>query len=268
MGLVVSIFSCSRPRLSWWTNITKMLSRFALRSVKEVRPALVAVRPTHTTAVNKSEERDEVNFPRRVRPVEPGKVRMGFIPEEFFTFMYPKTGVTGPYMFGVGVSTYLLSKEIYVLEHEFYTGVSIAIMLIYGIKKFGPAIGAYLDKEVEEIEGSWVNYRDGSIKNIQETIEAEKTSQWEAEGQSMLFDAKRENVQLQLEAAYRARLATVHSEVKKRLDYQMETANVHKRVEQKHMVDWIVNSVHASITPEQEAAALNKCVADLKALAA
>jgi len=244
-----------------------MLSRVTKKAVQEVRPALMAARPTSTTAVNKSEERDEVNFPRRVRPVEPGKVRMGFIPEEFFQFLYPKTGVTGPYMFGVGVSTYLLSKEIYILEHEFYTGVSIALMLAYGIKKLGPGIGAYLDKEIEEIEGSWVNYREGSIKNIQSAIEAEKKSQWEAEGQSMLFDAKRENVQLQLEAAYRARLATVHTEVKKRLDYQMETANVHKKVEQKHMVDWIVNSVHSSITPEQEAAALSKCVADLKAMA-
>merc|ERR1712121_81368 len=134
--------------------------------------------------------------------------------------------------------------------------------------KLGPGNAAYLDKEIEEIEGSWVNYRLDSIKHIQDGVEAEKTAQREAEGQSLLFDAKRENVQLQLEAAYRARLATVHGEVKKRLDYQMETANVHKRVEQKHMVDWIVNSVHASITPEQEAAALNKCVADLKALAA
>ncbi|CAL4077766.1 unnamed protein product [Meganyctiphanes norvegica] len=244
-----------------------MLSRVAQRTVQEVRPALVAARPTHTTAVNKAEERDDINFPRRVRPVEPGKVRMGFIPEEFFQFLYPKTGVTGPYMFGVGVSTYLLSKEIYVLEHEFYTGLSIAMMLVYGIKKLGPGIGAYLDKEMEEIEGSWTNYREGSIKSIQDTIAAEKTAQFEAEGQTILFDAKRENVALQLEAAYRARLATVHTEVKKRLDYQMETANVHARVEQKHMVDWIVNSVHASITPAEEAAALNKCVADLKAMA-
>merc|ERR1712055_439764 len=131
------------------TNITKMLSRVVQRSVKEVRPALVAARPTHTTAVNKAEERDAVNFPRRVRPTEPGRVRMGFIPEEFFQYMYPKTGVTGPYRFGVGVSTFLLSKEIYVLEHEFYTGVSIAIMIAYAIKKFGPGIGAYLDKEIE-----------------------------------------------------------------------------------------------------------------------
>lgn len=37
------------------------------------------------------------------------------------------------------------------------------------------------------------------------------------EGQKHLFDAKRENVDLQLEALYRQRLAEVHAEVKKRL---------------------------------------------------
>ena len=56
--------------------------------------------------------------------------------------------------------------------------------------------------------------------------------------------------------------------MKKKLDYQLEITNVKNRVEQKHMVDWIVNSVKSSITPAQEAAAMKKCLADLKALAA
>ncbi|XP_066957147.1 ATP synthase subunit b, mitochondrial [Macrobrachium rosenbergii] len=244
-----------------------MLSRLAQRSLQEAKPVIVAVRPTSTTAVNKSAERDEVNFPRRVRPIEPGKVRLGFVPEEWFKFFYPKTGVTGPYMFGVGLGTFLLSKEIYIMEHEFYTGLSILLMTVYAVKKFGPGLAAYLDKEIEEVEGSWVNYRTNSIKSIKDAIEAEKKAQWEAEGQTVLFDAKRENVALQLEAAYRERLATVHAEVKKRLDYQLETANVKTRIEQKHMVDWIVSSVKSSITPAQEAAALKQCFADLKALA-
>ncbi|XP_047472429.1 ATP synthase subunit b, mitochondrial-like [Penaeus chinensis] len=244
-----------------------MLSRLALRSVQEARPFLVAVRPTSTTAVNKATERDEVNFPRRSRPVEPGKVRMGFLPEEWFQFFYSKTGVTGPYMFGVGLTTFLCSKEIYVMEHEFYTGLSILIMAVFAIKKLGPGIANYLDKEIEDIEGSWVKYRLNSVEGIKQAIEDEKKAQWEAEGQKMLFDAKRENVALQLEAAYRERLATVHSEVKKRLDYQLETANVQTRIEQKHMVNWIVNNVKASITPSQEATALKQCFADLKGLA-
>lgn len=51
------------------------------------------------------------------------------------------------------------------------------------------------------------------------------------------------------------------------MDYQLETANVKTRIEQKHMVNWIVNNVKASITPAQEAAALKQCFADLKGLA-
>lgn len=226
------------------------------------------VRPTSTSVVHRAEERDEVNFPRRVRPVEPGKVRLGFVPEEWFQFLYPKTGVTGPYMLGLGLTTFLCSKEIYVMEHEYYTGLSIFIMVLYAVKKFGPGLGKSLDKEIEEIENSWGQYRNGSIENVKEAIEGEKQAQHSAKGEVMLFDAKRENVGLQLEATYRERLAQVHSEVKKRLDYQLEVANVKTRLEQKHMVNWIVNNVKASITPAQEAATLKQCMADLKALAA
>ena len=105
-----------------------------------------------TPAVREGAERDLVNFPRPVRLIDPSKGRLGFIPEEWFQFFYAKTGVTGikgPYVFGLGLSTYLLSKEIYIMEHEFYTGLSLGAMVLFAVKKMGPSLGAYLDKEVE-----------------------------------------------------------------------------------------------------------------------
>ena len=68
--------------------------------------------------------------------------------EKYEKLQYLFKQKTGPYTFGLGLATYLCSKEIYIMEHEFYTGLSIAIMGIYAVKKLGPATAKFLDAEV------------------------------------------------------------------------------------------------------------------------
>lgn len=218
-------------------------------------------------ATSESSERDLVNFPRPVRQELPAKVRMGFIPDDWFQFFYSKTGVTGPYTFGLGLATYLCSKEIYIMEHEFYTGLSIAIMGIYAVKKLGPATAKFLDAEVAKSDAALNSGRDVSIDQAKSKIVSEKAEQERALAQKMLFDAKRENVALQLEAAYREQLIKVFTETKKRLDYQVEVQNVQRNLEQRHVVDWVLRNVRAAVTPEQEKATLSQCIANIKSLA-
>jgi len=237
------------------------LSRAALFQVRKPLCALLA-RTSATTASN------EVTYQRPVRGIEAAPVRLGFIPEEWFTFFYKKTGVSGPYVFGFSLYTYLVSKEIIVLEHEFWAGVSLFSLLTIGIKKFGPDFKKSIDAEVDQVEQAWESNRANEIAGLEDLIEHEKEEQWRADGQLLLNDAQKENVALQLEAAYRERLAQVYVEVKRRLDYQVETKNVERRVKQKHLVNWVSSKVLSSITPDQDKETLDKCIADLGAMVA
>ncbi|XP_054718057.1 ATP synthase subunit b, mitochondrial-like [Uloborus diversus] len=213
-------------------------------------------------------ERDHVNFPRRVRPEWPGKVRMAFLPDEWFQFFYKKTGVTGPYVFGTGLLTFLFSKEFYVFEEEFSTGCAIFLLAYIAIKKFGPATKEYVHKYIDNEYAEQQKQKDDIMKEIENKIVEVKKNVWHAEGQKILMNAKRENVLMQLEAEYRSRMMQVYTQVKKRLDYQLDLYNTRRKLEQKHMVDWIVNNVVKSITPQQEKEALQKCIEDLKLLSA
>ncbi|KAK0161877.1 hypothetical protein PV327_008281 [Microctonus hyperodae] len=237
-----------------------MFSRIALRNVAGRLPALARVESTSSCVPSKDVE-------QRGRPINPAPVRYGFIPENWFQFFYNKTGYTGPYMFATGVATYLVSKEWYVLEHEFYTGIPVLLMSVIIVKKFGPATKKFIDAEMEKDEKACEDSRTFAINDYKEAIENEKKQQWRSEAQQMIIDAKKENIKMQLEAVYRDRVARVYNEVKKRLDFQLQIANVERRIAQKHMSQWIISNVLKAITPEQENAALQQCITELSALA-
>lgn len=65
----------------------------------------------------------------------------------------------------------------------------------------------------QRIENEWKSGREEELQNLSEAIEAEKKEQWRAEGALLLMDAKKENIALQLEAAFRERAMNVYNEV-------------------------------------------------------
>jgi len=214
-------------------------------------------------------ERDTVNFPIKTQPLTNPPVRLGFIPDSWFQAFYNKTGVTGPYMFGFGFITYLLSKEIWVVEHNFTHFLSFWVAFYIIARKFGPSIGKYLDERQDAlIQRVWTNPVKDAKQQFSMQIEDLEKDIWREDGQKYLFEAKRENVDLQLESMYRQRLAEVYQAVKKRLDYQVDIQTAQRRLQQQHMVQWIVDGVMAGITPQQEKDSLAKCLTDLKSLSA
>ncbi|XP_024915061.1 ATP synthase peripheral stalk subunit b, mitochondrial isoform X2 [Cynoglossus semilaevis] len=200
-------------------------------------------------------------------PEHGGKVRHGIFPEELFQLLYPKTGVTGFYMLGTGLLVYLLSKEIYVINHETYAGLAMLSVIVYGVKKFGPQVAAYADQLNDEKLAKAQVVKDLTLNSMTESIENEKKEQWRTEGRSLLFDAKRNNVAMLLETNYRERLHMVTNEVKRRLDYHVALQNLKRRMEQEHMINWVEMSVVSTISPQPEKESITKCISDLKALA-
>ncbi|XP_077401500.1 ATP synthase peripheral stalk subunit b, mitochondrial [Vanacampus margaritifer] len=245
---------------------SSMLSRLVLVSANALKGSgplgaglVQASRSLHASSQNRA--------PLPPLPETGGKVRHGIFPEEIFQLLYPKTGVTGPYMLGTGLLVYLLSKEIYIINHETYYAFCIGTILVYCVKKFGPQVAAYADKLNEEKVAKVQEVKDMSIANLTRAIGDEQKEQWRVEGRSMLFDTKRNNIALLLETNYRERLHMVTNEVKRRLDYQIALQDLQRRMAQEHMVNWVEKNVVSSITPQQEKESIAKCITDLKALA-
>ncbi|CAH1798697.1 unnamed protein product [Owenia fusiformis] len=259
-----------------------MFSRLALRTGAVLRqhvtkhPVIVVAARSGSTeqwdkanAIYYGPERDVKNFPITKMAEKTPNTRMGIFPESWFKYLEEKTGVSGPYVLGTGVVLTAFSKELLVIDHTFSELISFWIMFALVAKKFGPSIGKYLDELSESyMKAKWHQPIEDAKVNSKEMIKQIDEGLWREEGQTHLFEAKKENVDLQLEAQYRERLSEAYRAVKSRLDYQLDRQNTRIRFEQEHMVNWIVQNVIKGITPQQEKDAISKCIADLKGLAA
>merc|ERR1739846_175800 len=257
-----------------------MLSRLATRALCPVGRSSIHTTASVQTATRppgkpddyfdpwENPERDYVNFPTQRQQLHCSPTRHVILPEHWFKALYPKTGVTGPYALAAGLATFALSKEYYIIEHETFAGlqwaVCMAIVVKYVIRPYAlPLWDSQVDNDINRLK----KIRQDEIDKYKSAIDAEGEAQFQASSYEELIEAKKDAVALQLEAEYRARLSAAYTQVKQRLDYQLELGNVMRRVEQKHMVDWIISNVRKSITAKQEDEALKTCVADLKALA-
>ncbi|KAL3285833.1 hypothetical protein HHI36_000353 [Cryptolaemus montrouzieri] len=203
------------------------------------------------------------NVPRLIRG-EPGEVIWGFIPNEWYKFFIPVSGHSGFYTFLFTFTTYLFSKEIYVCDHEYYNGLSIVILWVYGVKKIGPEIARSLDKEIDKYELELNIFRDKLKQDLRDSIQIEFNEQECMEGQKMLIKAKRENVHLQREAEFRRRQMEVYENVTRILDYHVAVNEIRKKIQHKNLIDWVKKEVEKNLTQELKESYMKLCLADIQ----
>lgn len=149
------------------------------------------------------------------------------------------------------------------MEHEYYTGLSIALLCYIVTTRFGTQIGNILDKEVDEYEALWNQNRENEKKMHQSMIQDEEEQQWSMDGQLMVVEAKREQVALQLEEEYRRRLMEVYETVKNYLDFHVTFEGRKGAFLQANMKEWILKKVHEALTPEFLEKVLEDCLEQL-----
>lgn len=217
---------------------------------------------------DKSPERDAVNFPRvNISDYAPA-TRHHFIPESWFQFFYPKTGVSGPYVFTGSVLTFLLSKEWLVWEHELLTGVTTSLIFTYAVIKFGPKISTWFRGEIKADHDAWEHWRTGNISLLSQ-IEDHYSKQVGKSGvMKDLFDVRQQDVEIQLEAEYRNRLKTIYEDTKRRLNYLVAKADSDRQIQHKNLVNWVINEAVQAFGQKQENDVLDGCIFELKNLAA
>ena len=131
--------------------------------------------------------------------------------DDFFSLLF--AGVTGPYMFVTSFGTLLLSKEYFPLSHDFYTGSAMAALVAVLCHKVGPDVQAWSHKMVDDQVTSVSEMRNKEIDRCKVALEDEGKAQFMSGSYEELIAAKKENVALQMEAEYRARLKDAYTQV-------------------------------------------------------
>lgn len=90
-----------------------------------------------------------------------------------------KTGVTGPWVLGLGLGAWLISKEIYIVGPEMVeTAVILGTMYVL-YQKIGGQVGEYFDNQAQEILDGMNTKRDAYVKELETAISDENSTEVE-----------------------------------------------------------------------------------------
>jgi len=160
---------------------------------------------------------------------------------------------------------FLVSKELFVYNENAHIGLSLCILGIIGVKKWGKSANEWMTSALYKEYQGWTDWQDGMKKLLKDHVKELKKIEERSINPELIYEAKRENLALQQEAEYRRRLMEVYNEVKRKLDYQVAIEEAKKNFTRKHLVTWVLENVNKNVNAEQKAV-LKQCVLDLKTL--
>jgi len=176
-------------------------------------------------------------------------------------------GKSSSTVLGIGTLSYILSKEIFVLNEEVFIGAFMAFALYNISKAAGPLIGENL-RAMQKAEFETLNEaKTAKLTGLTDQIASTKSDFDIIEARDQFYDIAKNREGMKQDLVYRQRLHEVNTEVKKRLDYQVDLQTLEKDIEEKHIASWVEAEVLKSIADQSEEETLLQCIKDLNSIA-
>jgi F-type H+-transporting ATPase subunit b len=145
-------------------------------------------------------------------------------------------------------------------------------MSVFGVAywlmgKIGQPTAEFLDNRAQNMLDLMNTKKNLTIAKLEKDIETEKKVEGVLSCRDEVFDIIRDEAEMQREELYRSRLDDVRTEVKRRLDYQLQLEGLEKTFQQRHLVSWLEDSVRESVTTKPDDS-IPQCISSLKKMAA
>jgi F-type H+-transporting ATPase subunit b len=133
--------------------------------------------------------------------------------------------------------------------------------------RLGPMVGDVFRGWHQEEVDRYTSVVQNSKAIAGKTLHSYEESLARAKNIGLLADARKDIINMALEASYRDRMKQMYEAVKRRLDYQVALQNARKDFERTNMINWITSEVKKSITAKQEQDSLQACLNQLRQIA-
>jgi len=216
-------------------------------------------------------ERDLVNFPFPQRHLYPSKMHFWLLPASWFQGINKVTGSSGPYALIFSLGAFIVNKEFLVWDLNMAL-LCCWLFYFYIIRNaWEPTVDQYFYNIMKDHH----NKHKKVIADDLATVQNFKKIQ--AARKDALVTAKenfpsilKENMELQLEVAYRKNIQKIATELKRRVDYLKDTESVKSRLERNIYIHQIIDGVQRQLDNNENGikdAYLDYCIDQLKGLA-
>ncbi|KAL9540232.1 hypothetical protein MBANPS3_009798 [Mucor bainieri] len=227
--------------------------------------AAAAVRPTIATASRQAVRASAIRGFTSKTEEEPKEKANSFIDSLPGNSIVSKTGYITA---ATGLSAFLISKEIYVLNEETLVLVSSAGLLAVLLKYLREPFTNMANEHIERIKNILVQARDDHKSAVQERIDEVGQMKDLVDVTKALFELSRETAQLEAQAFELKQQVSVASEVKSTLDSWVRHETSLREREQKQLAAYLIEKVNKQLQdPKIQQEILDQAILDIQSVA-